>query len=287
MTESYFSKRSPLDQDIAKKYLKFLLDRDAADSAEQRQLFCKQFGIHPKLLLYNPHINQISALTSADSNLERLRSMTLGEYMDYHFYFIHQGYKYGIAESQQRWLGHPIVKSPNDCWIYQEIISEVKPDFVIELGVLFGGGSRFFASILDLVGHGQLIGVDVTLDGAKGLKHPRIELFEGSSVDPVLFEKIKRKVQGKKVVVIADSDHEKSHVLKELELYAPLVSVGSYLVAEDSMNDVMEYHPVPNEGPQAAAREFLRSHPEFEPDRRWAERYILSLSPLGYLKRIR
>lgn len=287
MTEGYFAKRSPLDQDIAKQYTLFLLEKDLADSPRARHQFCIHAQVHPKLLLYNPHLKAIAALTSKDSNLERLRDMTLEEYMDYHFYFLHQGYRYGIPESQQLWLGHPIVKSPNDCWIYQEILASVRPDYVIELGVLFGGGSRFFASILDLLGHGELIGVDVTLAKARDLSHPRIKVFEGSSVDPEIFRKIEAIVRGKKVVVIADSDHEKSHVLRELELYSQLVPVGSYLVAEDSMNDVMDFHPVPNEGPQAAAREFLAAHPEFEPDRRWAERYILSLNPLGYLKRIR
>lgn len=277
----------PLDQEIARKYLQFLLSSNKEDSIENRQEFCESSGVHAKFIYFNPHIKAITQLTTRKSNLERHESMNLREYMQYHYYFIHQAYRYGAPEQQQKWLGHPIVKSPFDCWIYQEIISEVKPDIVLELGVLFGGGTRFFASILDLVGHGQLIGVDVSLDKIKGFSHPRVTLIEGSSTSSDTFERIKKLITGKKLLVIADSDHEKRHVRKEIELYAPFVPVGSYFVVEDSVNDVMGHHPVPNEGPQAAAKDYLVSNGEFIADTRWAERYILSLNPYGYLRRVK
>ena len=40
---------------------------------------------------------------------------------------------------------------------------------------------------------------------------------------------------GERVLVLLDSNHTKAHVLAELEAYAPLVSVGSYLVATDGV----------------------------------------------------
>ena len=76
-------------------------------------------------------------------------------------------------------------------------------------------------------------------------------------------------------------------MLAELNAYAPLVHVGGYFVVEDTLNDVMGFHPVPNEGPQAAAREFVARNPHFVADRRWAERYVLSLNPDGSLRRVR
>ena len=276
-----------LDHQIALDYIQYLIRSDAMDSLETRRFFCNEHGVHPKLLHFNPHIKSISQLFSEHSNLERLSAMTLYEYMQYHFYYVHQGYRYGAARLQQRWLGHEIIKSPFDCWVYQEIIYETKPDIILELGVMFGGGSHFFASMLDLVGHGQLIGVDVNLSRVQTVDNPRIELIEGSSTSPETFEKISQKVNGRSVLVISNSDHEKNHVLQEIRLYNQFVPVGGYYIVEDSANDPMHYHPVPNEGPQVAALAFLRETDCFEPDLRFAEKYILSINPYGFLRRVR
>lgn len=276
-----------LDKTIAKAYLSFLLKHNKEDSFSQRQAFCNQAHYHPKLLDHNPHIASVSSLFLEQSNFERLQSMTLKEYMNYHFYYIHMGFRYGAEALQQTWLGHKLIKSPFDCWIYQEIIHSTRPDFIIELGVMFGGSSQFFANMLDLVGHGQLIGIDIDLSKVESIDHPRIQYIEGSSIETSTVEAIKAIIGEGSALVIADSDHEKSHVLKELEIYAQFVPVGGYLVSEDSINDPMGFHPVPNEGPQAAAKEFLHRHPEFFADTYYAEKYLLSINPYGYLKRSR
>jgi cephalosporin hydroxylase len=213
--------------------------------------------------------------------------MTLRDYLRYHYYYIHQGYRYGAERLQQRWLGHDIIKTPMDCWVYQEIIWETKPDYVIELGVMFGGATHFYASILDLVGHGEVIGIDVSLAKAKKPENKRIRYIEGSSTAPAVVDEIGKLTAGKRVLVIADSDHEKGHVLAELRAYAPMVHVGGYFIVEDSLNDVMGFHPVPNEGPQRAAEVFLAENPDFVADRRWGERYIMTLNPGGFLLRVK
>jgi cephalosporin hydroxylase len=240
------------------------------------------------LLHHNPHIAAIEKLFQDQSSMERLGDMTLRQYMMYHYYYLHQGYRYGGAKRlQQRWMGHDIIKTPMDCWVYQEIIWETKPDVVIELGVMFGGATHFFASILDLVGHGEVLGIDISLAKAKPPQNKRITYLEGSSTAEGTLEQVRRKAQGKKVLVIADSDHEKNHVLGEIRAYAPFVHVGGYFVVEDSLNDVMGYHPVPNEGPKAAADQFLTETDDFVLDRRWGERYIMSLNPNGFLLRVK
>ena len=174
-----------------------------------------------------------------------------------------------------------------DCWVYQEIIWETHPDFVIELGVMFGGATHFYASMLDLVGHGEVIGIDVSLAKAKAPQNRRIQYLEGDSTSGKVVEEVRRRVAGKRVLVIADSDHEKSHVLAEIRAYSPFVHVGGYFVVEDSLNDVMGYHPVPNEGPMAAAKAFLAENDDFVADRRWGERYVMTLNPDGYLLRVK
>lgn len=276
-----------LDKEIAQKYLRYLVTKNTGDNPETRKAFCDAEKVHPKLLYSNPHMRDIARLYGEGSNIERLLDMTLRDYLYYHYYYIHLGFRYGAPELQQRWLGHDLIKTPMDCWIYQEIIWETKPDIILEFGVMFGGASHFYASILDLVGHGEVIGVDITLSKVKKVENKRITLLEGSSTSEQMREDIFRRCHGKKVLIIADSDHEKTHVLTEARLYHPLVPVGGYYVFEDSLNDVMGYHPVPNEGPKAAALAFLEENKSFEADLRFAERYIMSLNPHGYLRRMR
>lgn len=276
-----------LDRQIALDYVRYLVDKGASDAPEVRSAFCEAAGVHPKLLYNNPHIDGIGKLFQDRSSIERLGDMTLRQYLMYHYYYIHQGYRYGAARLQQRWLGHDIIKTPMDCWVYQEIIHDTRPDYVIELGVMFGGATHFYASILELMGHGEVLGIDISLAKAKAPQSKRIRYFEGSSTAPEMVERMRAITSGKRVLVIADSDHEKEHVLGEIRAYAPMVHVGGYFVVEDSLNDVMGYHPVPNEGPQAAAHEFLRESSDFVIDRRWAERYVMTLNPDGFLLRVK
>jgi len=278
----------PLDKEVAMKYVTWLVEKRISDSAESRRMFCDEAGFHPKLLYANPHIEAIGKLFQDQSSMERLGDMTLRDFMRYHYYYIHQGYRFPGAEKlQQRWLGHDIIKTPWDCWVYQEIIWETRPDYVIELGVMFGGATHFYASILDLVGHGEVLGIDITLAKAKPAQNKRITYLEGSSTSPEMLDQVRAKVEGKRVLVIADSDHEKNHVLAEIRAYAPFVHVGGYFIVEDSLNDVMGYHPVPNEGPKAAADEFMAGTDAFVRDRRWGERYIMTLNPNGFLLRVK
>jgi len=276
-----------LDKEIAQRYIAYLVEQKRGDDPETRRAFAEATGFHQKLLHNNPHIGAIEKLFQDQSSMERLGDMTLRDYMMYHYYYLHQGYRYGARRHQQRWLGHDIIKTPQDCWVYQEIIFDTKPDVIIELGVMFGGATHFFASILDLVGGGEVIGIDISLAKAKPPENKRITYLEGGSTSPEILEQVQRKVAGKRVLVIADSDHEKTHVLGEIRAYAPFVNVGGYFVVEDSLNDVMGYHPVPNEGPKAAAEVFLRETDSFVMDRRWSERYIMSLNPNGYLLRVK
>jgi len=275
------------DRQIILGYIKFLQDSDLYDNPENQVEYCKKVGMHPKLLRSSPYFSMVQDLFEDKSNIERLLDLKLKDYLKYQYYYLHQGYRYGLPDLQQKWLGHDLIKTPWDCWIYQEIIYETKPDVILELGIMFGGATHFYASMLDLVGHGEVIGVDVDISKVKSIDNERISLVEGSSVSQETVEKLRPKLEGKNVLVIADSDHEKNHVLQEIRCYAPFVQVGGYFIVEDSLNDVMDYHPVPNEGPQAAAKAFLEENDDFAVDMRMGEKYIMSLNPYGYLKRVK
>lgn len=181
-----------------------------------------------------------------------------------------------------RWLGVSTQKCPLDLWIYQEILHEVGPDWIIESGTADGGSALFLASICDLLDHGRIITID-TEDRARP-SHPRIDYFTGSLTDPALVARTRERVGGV-VMVILDSDHSLRHVRAELKALAPLVTPGSYLIVEDTNlngNPVFEdFGP----GPMEAVTEFVGEHPEFVADRS-REKFLLTFNPRGYLRRV-
>jgi cephalosporin hydroxylase len=85
-------------------------------------------------------------------------------------------------------------------------------------------------------------------------------------------------------MVILDSDHSQAHVAKELELFAPLVSVGQYLVVEDSNINGHPVYPSFGPGPYEAIEQFLRQNVSFSPDKS-REKFLVSWNPNGYLRR--
>lgn len=186
------------------------------------------------------------------------------------------------------WCGVPIQKNPCDLWIYAELIHRVQPDLIIETGTLYGGSALYLASILEMYKRGFVVSIDKSPKPNLPV-HRRIEYITGdssSSEHIITIEKlIEKRCSGiPTVMVILDSDHKKQHVLKEMELYGPLVTPGSYMIIEDTN---LNGHPVWEDfgpGPMEAVNEFLRVHSEFEVDRD-CERLMLTFNPLGYLRR--
>ncbi len=189
------------------------------------------------------------------------------------------------------WLGIPTQQNPNDVWITQEIISEIRPDFIIETGTQNGGSSVIWAMIQREVNPtGRVITIDIE-DKVNREKLPRtildhIDFVTGSSVDPNLVANIGKRVEGKRVVVILDSDHHKPHVLRELRAYSSLVSTDSYMIVQDTN---VNGHPIFSEygpGPMEAVKEFLESNDQFKADLT-REKLLFTMHPNGFLKRIR
>jgi len=241
----------------------------------------RALGTSPKLIASLPELRFLFA----PSGIEGVLDWTVRDWLRYHYHFVHQGYRYGYPELQQRWRGIPLLKNPLDCWVYQEIIAETRPDVLVELGVAFGGSATFFADVMQLLGHGEVLGVDISLERARGVSNPRITFLEGSSIGPEMIAEVHRRCEGKRVMLFADSDHEAEHVLRELEAFHDLVGEGMYFIVEDSLADVMKWLPVPVDGPLVAIERFLASHPEFASDLRWGEKYLLTQSPYGFLQK--
>lgn len=192
-----------------------------------------------------------------------------------------------------RFLGITSLQYPTDNWVMQEIISEIKPDFIIETGTHSGGTALFYAMILEQVNpKGKVLTVDIIPHDSRVSRfkvwNDRVTFLKGSSTDAEIVRKIAEKVNGHKVLVTLDSLHTKAHVRKELESYSKMVSVGSYIITQDThLGGHPNHHPsAPDEGPWGAVHEFLKANKNFVADRS-KERHLVSQNPMGYLKRIR
>ena len=186
-----------------------------------------------------------------------------------------------------RWLGRQTWQYPLDAWVIQEAISELRPDIIVETGTHRGGSAFFYASLFDLLGHGEVVTIDI--DAKETIPHPRITYLTGSSTDSALISEVEARIgsiEGKRALVILDSDHSQEHVAAELEAYAPLVPVGSYIHVQDGCIDEL---PVfgKHKGPKRAAQGFLEVHPEFERDTQLERRYVMTAHPYGWLRRTR
>jgi cephalosporin hydroxylase len=191
----------------------------------------------------------------------------------------------GKTWSDTWWMGTPVLKCPLDLWIYQEIIFRVKPDLIIETGTYKGGTAHFFASMCELMGKGEVVSVDIEEYPDRPV-HPRITYLQGSSTSPAIIDEVKKRAKSKKsILIILDSDHSMAHVRQEMELYAPLVTSGSYLIVEDTNINGNPVLPESGPGPKEAIDDYLKKHPEFTVDRSM-EKFLMTFNPGGYLRKL-
>jgi cephalosporin hydroxylase len=182
------------------------------------------------------------------------------------------------------WLGTRAFKYPTDMWVYQELIARLRPELVIETGTYYGGSAMFFGSLMDLLGEGEVVSIDISDNHPPA--HPRVTYLLGSSVSPEIMEEVARRVAAvERVIVILDSDHSRKHVLAELRAYADFVPVGSYLIVEDTNVNGHPVLPQHGEGPYEAVRDFLGEDDRFVIDRS-CEKFFLTANPDGFLRRI-
>lgn len=198
------------------------------------------------------------------------------------------------------WLGRPIIQYPQDMIAMQEIIWKVKPDLIIDMGIAHGGSLIFYASLLELIGSGHVLGVDIDIrehNKNEILKHKmnkRITMFEGSSIDNLMIEKVHLFAKKyKNIMVCLDSNHTHEHVLAELDGYSDLVSINSYLVVFDTIVEQLPSAMYPERNwdkgnnPMTAVRAFLKKNKNFIVDKNIDNKLLISVAPSGYLKRSR
>ena len=183
-----------------------------------------------------------------------------------------------------RWLSVTAYKAPLDLWIYQELIVSLRPQLVVETGTAAGGSALFLATVLDAVGAGEVLSIDVEARAGRPA-HDRVTYLTGSSTAPEVLAVVAERARGKApIMVILDSDHRRDHVLAELHAYAELVTPGSYLVVEDTN---LNGHPVLSSfgpGPMEAVHEFLGDRDDFKREA-GQEKFFLTFNPNGFLRR--
>lgn len=216
---------------------------------------------------------------------------------------INDRYSYNFS-----WLTRPIIQYPQDIVAFQEIVSAVNPDLIVETGIAHGGSLVLSASLLCLLdvmdgidprqSHRKVVGVDIDIrpHNRKALdEHPlrfKMELIEGSSIDPLIVKQVRTHASdAQRVLVSLDSNHTHDHVLAELNAYADLVSVDSYCIVFDTVVEDLPEGSFPDRpwdvgnNPKTAVHQWLKSHPEFEIDKDIDNKILISVAPGGYLRR--
>jgi cephalosporin hydroxylase len=223
---------------------------------------------------------------------------------------MHRKYVYNFD-----WLGRPIIQYPQDMVAIQELVWLVRPDLIIETGIAHGGSLLLSASLLALLdlcdateagtmldprkSRRKVIGIDIdirahNLDAIES--HPlgnRIQMIQGSSIDPETVANVRQESQGyERVLVLLDSMHTHEHVLAELNAYAPMVSVGSYCVVFDSFVEDMPpgfFADRPwdvGNNPKTALHQWLKDRSDFQIDPIWPNKLMVTVAPDGFLKRV-
>ncbi|MDR3641702.1 MAG: cephalosporin hydroxylase family protein [Humidesulfovibrio sp.] len=203
------------------------------------------------------------------------------------------GYSYNFS-----WMGRPIIQYPQDMIALQEIVWEMRPDVIVETGIAHGGSLVFSASLLRLLGgDGFVVGVDIDIrahNRAAIEAHPmapHIRMIQGSSVDEAVADQVRKAIAGRSnPLVVLDSNHTHEHVLRELELYSPLVKKGGWLIVFDTVVEVMPSGFYPDrpwgigDNPMTAVDAFLKTNDRFVVDEAMDAKLAVSMAPRGYLR---
>lgn len=195
-------------------------------------------------------------------------------------------YQTDLLFTEVSWMGVTARKMVLDAWIYQQMIHELRPEIIIEIGNAEGGSTKFLANMLDLVGAGEVIAVDIDHSIFEVI-HPRIRTVTGDSLSAETLARVEDLARGRQGLVIHDGDHSHAHVLRDLRAYAKFVRMGSYFIVEDTISDLFRAGDgIGNvNGPLCAVEEFIREDSCFQVDQS-REQFVLTFNPRGFLKRI-
>jgi cephalosporin hydroxylase len=210
---------------------------------------------------------------------------------------------------RQMWLGVPIWQLAEDLIRLQRVVVDIKPRWIVETGTKYGGSAIFFASILQMLGRtpqqaGGIVTIDIhQTDEAKETlaSHSLASFvkasFVGDAAAPEMIAKIKQFVDQDPgpTLVFLDDNHNADHVHREMMGYAPLVTVGSFLVVADTSfadlggtpvgRPTDKYPDVAASNPRVAVNRFLGAGKEFERDMGYSDGGASNFLD-GFLRRV-
>ena len=219
-----------------------------------------------------------------NTGIDKLGHKPLMGWINYH--------QYDVVGLGTHFLGHRALKNPMDAWVYQEIVYDVKPDVVLEIGNKNGGSTLYLAVLLATLGHGRVLALDI--DHSRFTpEHERIDLITGDAAAPETIKKVHDYCKDKKVLLIHDADHSYQAALTDLRNYQYLVAPSSYIIVEDTIEGLrgFRYSDFPyqtfirphRDKPLQAVFQFIKENKRFEIDRS-REKWILTANPYGFLK---
>jgi cephalosporin hydroxylase len=198
---------------------------------------------------------------------------------DYHRLWYDESVR-GLTWGNMTYFGYKLWKMPSDLFLYQHLIHLIRPALLIETGTAFGGSALYYAHLMDQIGIGRVLSIDLNEPSKTYPRHPRIEYFGGkSSTDDHIVRDVAKRVKwyGGPIIVSLDSSHAMEHVFGELNRYAPFVTPSSYLVVEDTNVNGHPVFPSHGPGPQEALDKWLPRHPDFVPDERLRATMLFSM----------
>lgn len=216
----------------------------------------------------------------SENYLENSLNMSVKDWLYYHQNNVH---------FKQKYKNLNMLKNPFDLVVYEEIIQEIKPNVVIEIGNAFGGFTLWLKDRLNIfeIKNGKIITIDIEKVGSNNLekvKENKIITITGDCNSFEVIEKVKSYISKEdKVLIIEDSSHTFDNTTKALDNYKDIVSVGSYFIIEDGICDILDLGIKP--GPMKAVEKWIGNNSNFVIERN-KERYIMTYNPKGYLKRI-
>ncbi len=190
-----------------------------------------------------------------------------------------------MAWKQTSWLGWKTGKTPTDLFVYQELLSRVRPHWIVETGAGPGGRTLMLASMCELLGCGQVVSVGPTRAGERP-SHPRLTYVDGVPHEPAIAQQVSALVDGAPGLVVLGTRGSRQRILREFELYSPLVSIGSYVIVEDTIVNGHPVWPGFGSGPMEAVKSIVNQRAGFASDHE-LERYGLTFNPGGFLRRVR
>ena len=168
-----------------------------------------------------------------------------------------------LGTMKSRYRGRKFLKNPFDLGLYLQLIQQLQPHTIIEIGTSEGGSACWFRDICEIL---QLECKILTLDHREpDLPIERVSFFPADSTRPnETFPHQQISEAAHPFLVIEDSAHSYDSVRAVLEYFDRALIPGDYVVVEDGVVADLagQQYQKYDDGPNRAVHDFLLSHPD-------------------------